>query len=66
MYLYCRCRYPLLVTAVWKGNDYHLVLHDSASTPAKERPPITTCPNCRQTLVVRELDQHPPPTTQLS
>jgi hypothetical protein len=72
MFLYCACGYPLLVTAIWNGNDYHLVLHDSASAPGHDphvgrcrhighdRLPITTCPQCGQPLVVRELDQRPP------
>ena len=63
MHLYCRCGYPLLVTAVWKGTDYVLVLHDSASVQGRagrNSPPITTCPQCGLELVVRELDQHPP------
>ena len=66
MYRYCRCGYPLLVAATWTGHDYHLVPHDSASAQcrpgraARDSPLITSCPQCGQALVVRELGEHPP------
>lgn len=58
MHLYCQCGYPFLVTAVWTGRDYYLVLRDCMR--GKASPPIIHCPQRDQGLVLEHMAQQPP------
>jgi hypothetical protein len=55
MNLYCACGYPFLVTAVWDGNQYYLVLRDGRL--GKASPPIIYCPQCGRGLVLEKMVQ---------
>ncbi len=57
VYLYCQCGYPFLVSAVWTGTEYYLVLRDGLRGGASL--PIIHCPHCGRGLVLEEMGEQP-------
>lgn len=58
MYLSCQCGYAFLVSAVWTGEEYYLVLRDAKR--GKDSLPIAYCPQCGRALVLEDMDLYPP------
>jgi hypothetical protein len=58
MELYCRCGYPILVTAHWTGEDYVLRLRDGRE--GKDSEEVQRCPRCGDDLRPGDLERLPP------
>lgn len=56
--LYCRCGYPLWVTARWMETTTELLLLDGTREVEHTQPPLQQCPQCQAALHPDQLEGH--------
>lgn len=54
--LYCRCGYPLWVTARWTGSTTELLVLDGTREVQHTQPPLQQCPQCQVALLPDQLE----------
>lgn len=57
MYLYCKCSYPILVSAASTGHESYVVLRDGKR--GIDTVPINHCPQCGVGLMLERMRPHP-------